>query len=59
MPISFQCPNCGMKLKAPDSAVGKSSACPRCETPVTCPEPVYDAEVVGNGDAGAPHSTSR
>jgi predicted RNA-binding Zn-ribbon protein involved in translation (DUF1610 family) len=53
MPISFQCPNCGMKLKAPESAVGKSSSCPRCETQVTCPEPIYDAEVVGTAEAGA------
>jgi predicted RNA-binding Zn-ribbon protein involved in translation (DUF1610 family) len=46
MPISFSCPNCGKKLKAPDSAVGKSSKCPQCGSPVTCPEPVYDAELV-------------
>jgi hypothetical protein len=53
MPISFQCPYCGMNLKAPESAAGKSSACPRCEATVTCPEPVYDAEVLGKGDDGA------
>lgn len=46
MPISFQCPRCGKKLKAPDNAAGKSSACPGCGGKVTCPEPVYDAEVV-------------
>jgi predicted RNA-binding Zn-ribbon protein involved in translation (DUF1610 family) len=46
MPISFQCPQCGKKLKAPESAVGKSSACPGCGGTVTCPEPIYDAEVV-------------
>ncbi|MFI5454666.1 MAG: hypothetical protein ACHRXM_04370 [Isosphaerales bacterium] len=46
MPISFQCPRCGRKLKAPDTAVGKSSKCPGCGGPVTCPEPVYDAEVI-------------
>jgi len=46
MAISFPCPRCGKKLKAPDSAVGKSSKCPGCGGPVTCPEPVYDAEVV-------------
>jgi predicted RNA-binding Zn-ribbon protein involved in translation (DUF1610 family) len=45
MPISFQCQNCGKKLKAPDSAVGKSSKCPQCGAKVTCPEPVYDAEI--------------
>jgi predicted RNA-binding Zn-ribbon protein involved in translation (DUF1610 family) len=46
MPISFSCPNCGKKLKAPDSAAGKSSKCPQCGSPVTCPEPIYDAELV-------------
>ena len=46
MPISFPCPQCGKKLKAPDDAAGKSSKCPGCGGTVTCPEPVYDAEVV-------------
>lgn len=46
MAISFSCPRCGKKLKAPDNAVGKSSKCPGCGTTVTCPEPVYDAELV-------------
>jgi predicted RNA-binding Zn-ribbon protein involved in translation (DUF1610 family) len=46
MSISFQCPQCGKKLKAPDNAAGKSSTCPGCGNKVTCPEPVYDAEVV-------------
>ena len=46
MAISFQCPKCGKKLKAPDNAAGKSSTCPGCGGKVTCPEPVYDAEVV-------------
>jgi predicted RNA-binding Zn-ribbon protein involved in translation (DUF1610 family) len=46
MSISFECPQCGKKLKAPESAVGKSSACPGCGATVTCPEPIYDAEVV-------------
>jgi predicted RNA-binding Zn-ribbon protein involved in translation (DUF1610 family) len=46
MAISFSCPRCGKKLKAPDDAVGKSSKCPGCGTTVTCPEPVYDAELI-------------
>jgi len=45
MSISFQCPQCGKKLKAPDEAAGKSSSCPGCGGKVTCPEPVYDAEL--------------
>jgi hypothetical protein len=46
MPISFSCPRCGKNLKAPDNAAGKSSKCPGCGSPVTCPEPIYDAELV-------------
>jgi predicted RNA-binding Zn-ribbon protein involved in translation (DUF1610 family) len=46
MAISFECPSCGKKLKAPDSAAGKKSSCPGCGNMVTCPEPVHDAEVV-------------
>jgi predicted RNA-binding Zn-ribbon protein involved in translation (DUF1610 family) len=46
MSISFQCPQCDKKLKAPDSATSKSSSCPRCNAVVTCPEPIFEAEVV-------------
>jgi phage FluMu protein Com len=46
MSISFQCPQCDKKLKAPDSAAGRSSNCPRCHAVVTCPEPIFEAEVV-------------
>jgi hypothetical protein len=46
MPISFSCGQCGKRLKAPDSAAGKTSKCPGCGAPVTCPEPVYEAEPV-------------
>jgi predicted RNA-binding Zn-ribbon protein involved in translation (DUF1610 family) len=46
MSISFQCPQCDKKLRAPDSAVGRSSSCPRCSAVVTCPEPIFEAEVV-------------
>jgi hypothetical protein len=46
MAISFVCKHCGKKLKAPDSAAGKSSTCPGCGNRVTCPERVDDAEVM-------------
>ena len=52
MPISFLCPQCGKKLKAPDEAVGKSSKCPGCGAKVTCPEPIYDAELADAPAAG-------
>jgi predicted RNA-binding Zn-ribbon protein involved in translation (DUF1610 family) len=45
VPISFECHQCGKKLKAPDNAVGKTSKCPACGAKVTCPEPIYDAEL--------------
>jgi predicted RNA-binding Zn-ribbon protein involved in translation (DUF1610 family) len=44
MAISFQCPQCGRKLKAPDSAAGRSSKCPGCGRAVTCPAPTDEAE---------------
>ncbi len=46
MPISFSCHQCGRNLKAPESAAGKSSKCPGCGATVTCPEAVYDAELL-------------
>jgi DNA-directed RNA polymerase subunit M/transcription elongation factor TFIIS len=46
MPITFYCPRCNKTLRAPNAAAGKSSPCPGCGTMVTCPEPVYEAEVV-------------
>ncbi len=46
MPISFSCHQCGKTFKAPDDATGQSSRCPGCGSPVTCLEPVYDAELV-------------
>ena len=54
MAISFSCERCGKKLKAPESAAGKSSKCPGCGATVTCPEPVYDAELVESpgGESG-------
>jgi hypothetical protein len=46
MPISFSCHQCGRSLKAPESAAGKSTKCPGCAATVTCPDAVYDAELL-------------
>jgi hypothetical protein len=46
MAITFNCPHCKKKLKAPDSAAGKTSPCPYCGGLAACPELVYEAEVV-------------
>jgi hypothetical protein len=53
MPISFSCHQCGRNLKAPESAAGKSTKCPGCAATVTCPEAVYDAELLDGPSAGA------
>jgi hypothetical protein len=37
MPISVECPQCGKKLKAADSAGGKKAKCPGCGEPVPIP----------------------
>lgn len=47
MPISVECPDCGKRLKAPDSAAGKRAKCPQCGKPVQIPEQVVEAEEVG------------
>ncbi len=44
MPISFSCPNCQKKLKAPEQAAGKTLPCPQCKTRVTVPSPEKTAE---------------
>ena len=47
MPISCECPSCGKRLKAPDSAAGKRALCPKCRNPVQIPtEIIHDAEEV-------------
>jgi predicted RNA-binding Zn-ribbon protein involved in translation (DUF1610 family) len=37
MPISFRCPSCGSKVKAPDGAAGRVFSCPNCRAPMTVP----------------------
>lgn len=44
MPISFVCPECKKKLKAPDQAAGKSVPCPQCKTRLTVPAPQANEE---------------
>lgn len=35
----FQCPNCDAKLRVPESRLGKSLTCPRCQQRVNSPPP--------------------
>lgn len=53
MPISCECPHCGKRLKAPDSAAGKRAKCPGCGKTVQLPkEEVFEAEEVVDSSAG-------
>ena len=45
MPIEFHC-ECGKKVKAPDSLVGKRVRCPHCQNIIQVPTAVLDAEEV-------------
>lgn len=58
MAIEVGCPNCGKKLKAPDSLAGRVGKCPACGTRVQlpdAPEPpeVMEPEVVDDDSLGA------
>ena len=38
--ISFHCPQCNQKLKAPDERAGHSTRCPQCREQLTIPDKV-------------------
>jgi DNA-directed RNA polymerase subunit RPC12/RpoP len=44
LPISFECPQCGRKLKAPEESAGKRCKCPGCGAKVICPQPSQKVE---------------
>ncbi len=46
MPIEVKCQGCGAKLRAPDTAAGKTKKCPKCGSalPIPAPEPQPQAE---------------
>lgn len=44
MMIRIKCPNCGHRLKVPDSAAGKKGKCPRCGAVVELPAAAAPAE---------------
>ena len=46
MSISFDCPACGKKTKAPDEMAGKKARCPLCKEVIQVPEPAYEFEEV-------------
>ena len=53
MAISGECPSCGKKIKAPDSAAGRRAKCPHCGKTIKIPEAVHDAEEVAEDDYGS------
>ncbi|MFL5339243.1 MAG: hypothetical protein ACJ8F7_03670 [Gemmataceae bacterium] len=52
MPIAVICPNCSARIKAPDTAVGKTVKCPKCGSPMQIagpppkPEPAAVVEAI-------------
>ena len=44
MPISFNCPACGKKTKAPDEMAGKRRALSPCKEVIEVPEPAYELD---------------
>lgn len=56
MPISFACPECAKRVKAPDRLAGKRARCPACNQVVTIPEAADDLgyEVVDDSPAPEP-----
>jgi hypothetical protein len=39
MPIAVVCPSCAAKMRAPDSAAGRKTKCPKCGTTLVVPKP--------------------
>lgn len=54
MPLQVICPSCSTKLKAPDTAAGKKTKCPKCQAVVTVPvdAPQATAETSAKSTAG-------
>ena len=48
MPIAVVCPSCAAKMRAPDSAAGRKTKCPKCGTALVVPRP-------GSDHAQSPH----
>ena len=50
MPLQVVCPGCSAKLKAPDTAAGKKTKCPKCQAVISVP---VDAPQAPAGSPGA------
>src|SRR5262245_47400178 len=58
MPIQITCPGCQAKLRAPDTAVGKKTKCPKCQTIVSVPAAGSEAAAVAKSPANSAAATS-
>ena len=47
MPVEVSCPGCGLKLKAPDTMIGKKAKCKKCMTSFLVPGTLPAGESVG------------
>jgi DNA-directed RNA polymerase subunit M/transcription elongation factor TFIIS len=56
MPIAIYCPGCNARLQAPDSAVGKTVKCPKCQAAMIIPASEPEFETV---DDDNPTSTRK
>jgi predicted RNA-binding Zn-ribbon protein involved in translation (DUF1610 family)/uncharacterized membrane protein HdeD (DUF308 family) len=54
MTIPLTCSGCGDRMQAPDSLAGQKVRCPNCQTVLTVPEPVYEAEEIPEGSPPPP-----
>ena len=59
MTIVFNCPGCDSKMQAPENLAGRQARCPSCQTVVTVPEKVFEAEEVASYPAEPPRPRPR
>ncbi|MBC7855772.1 MAG: DUF4339 domain-containing protein [Pirellulaceae bacterium] len=51
MPLQVACPSCNAKLRAPDTAAGKKTKCPKCQAVIAVPADAPQAPAVSPGAA--------
>lgn len=49
MPLQVVCPGCSAKLKAPDTAAGKKTKCPKCQAVISVPIDAPQAPAASSG----------
>ena len=49
MPLQVVCPGCNAKLKAPDTAAGKKTKCPKCQAVISVPVDAPQAPAASSG----------